>query len=259
MSFKENPKIALIAAKKHRAQEALDYLSYKYNTVTPEEADVIVALGGDGFILHMISSYKNLDKPIYGLNYGTYGFLLNRFSKNNDLIEKIEKARKITLNPLKMICMDMDRNRYVHYAINEISILRQSSQAAKISIYINEQMRLKDLTCDGVLVATPAGSTAYNLSAGGPILPLGSDLLAMTPISPFRPRRWPGALIKSDMEIHFRINEGNKRPAYVTADQKTFRDIQWVTARMDKNISHTLLFDHDQDLEERIFSEQFVS
>lgn len=256
--FKTEPKIAFLSARKYHALEALAVLKNTYAHVEPEEADVIVALGGDGFILSLLHAQQRFLKPIYGLNYGTYGFLLNRFCEEHNLIEKIQHAKMVEFHPLRMLCMDAQGDRHVYYAINEVALLRQSSQAARLSVYIDEELRMKDLTCDGVLLSTPAGSTAYNLSADGPILPLTSDLLALTPISPFRPRRWKGALLKDSMQVHIRINQEHKRPVSLTADHKSVRDIQWVTIKMAKYITHQLLFDPHQHLEERIFTEQFA-
>lgn len=223
----------------------------------PNEADVIVVLGGDGFMLHSIHKFMNIGVPIYGMNCGTVGFLMNRYHQNG-LLKVLNKSKKVTLHPLHMIAVDEDGNSHHGLAFNEVSILRQSKQAAHLKISIDNKVRMNELVCDGALVATPAGSTAYNLSAQGPILPIRSELLALTPISPFRPRRWRGALIDHDSKVNFDVIESKKRPVSAVADFTEIRNVVSVKVKEDSSKHITLLFDGDYSLEERSLNEQFL-
>lgn len=226
-----------------------------------EEADAVVVIGGDGFMLqtlhHMIENGRVI--PAYGVNLGTVGFLMNRFRKGEQLVERINEARSFTVTPLLMEVVTQAGTRHKLHAINEVSLLRQTRQTAKIEVTVNEKVRIPELAGDGVLLATPAGSTAYNLSAGGQILPLGSNLLALTPISPFRPRRWQGAILPDFSRVGFRIREAEKRPVAAVADQTEIRDIASVQAKLARDKELTLLFDRGHSLDERIVAEQFVN
>ncbi len=250
------PRLAFVAAETAEAAEAAARLSARYGSTEPAAADVIVALGGDGFMLDSLHRYRALARPIYGMNRGTVGFLMNSYGED-DLPRRIAQAEKITLNPLRMRATDRAGNCLEALAINEVSLLRQSRQAAKIRIHIDGAVRLEELMCDGVLVATPAGSTAYNLSAHGPIVPLGANVLALTPISAFRPRRWRGALLPLTAEFAFEVLEPDKRPVSAVADHQEAREVVQVTVRSAPDIALTLLFDPEHNLEDRILLEQF--
>ena len=229
-----------------------------YNQYKAEEADVIIPIGGDGFLLKNLHDYNELKKPFFGINYGSIGFLMNS-KKDGDLEKIIETSQETILQPLKMETTDKNKNFFTSIAYNEVSIMRQTHQAAKINIKINDVERMKELICDGVLVSTAAGSTAYNLSAHGSIIPLDSHLLALTPISAFRPRRWRGALLQEKTKIDLNVIDNYHRPASVTADHNEFRDIQSVKIQSsDKNYC-TILFDSTQSMEEKIIKEQFYS
>lgn len=253
-------KLALMHSDTPGAVEGASILRHKHNFVSPREADVIVVLGGDGFLLHTLHDAMRRDapKPVFGMNRGTVGFMMNDWQEN-DLAERVAAALPFTLNPLCMTVTTVSGETIVSPAINEVSLLRETRQAAKIGITIDGKERLEELICDGVLVSTPAGSTAYNLSAHGPILPLGSDLLALTPISPFRPRRWRGALLPQSSVIEFNIREAAKRPVSAVADQLEVRDVATVTVRTDKSKSLIILFDPDYALDDRIVLEQFIT
>ena len=229
-----------------------------YNQFKAEEADVIIPIGGDGFLLKNLHDFNELEKPFFGINYGSIGFLMN--SKTDGNLKKIiETSQETILRPLKMEATDKNKNFFTSIAYNEVSIMRQSHQAAKINIKINNIERMKELICDGVLVSTAAGSTAYNLSAHGSIIPLDSHLLALTPISAFRPRRWRGALLQEKTKIDLNVIDNHHRPSSVTADHNEFRDIKNVKIQSsDKNYC-TILFDSNQSMEERILKEQFYS
>jgi NAD+ kinase len=248
---------ALVAADTGDAQAAIQRLNARYETVAPEEADIIVALGGDGFMLETLHRYLDRGTPIYGMNCGTVGFLMNTFGED-DLPRRLEAAGAVRLHPLAMTARDQKGEEHRALAINEVSLLRQTRQAAKIAIKIDGVVRLAELICDGVLVATPAGSTAYNLSAYGPILPIGGGVLALTPISAFRPRRWRGALLPHSAEVVFEILDHQKRPVSAVADFTEVRDVVEVRVREDRRIALTLLFDPEHNLEERILREQFL-
>ena len=250
--------IGFIASSSSEAQSSLIELSKLYKNVKPENADIIVALGGDGLLLHALETYGRKGTPVYGMNKGTVGFLLNNFSKEN-LFEKINNAELTKINPLIMKATDIHNAEHKGLAINEVSLLRQSRMTAKIAININGKNRLKELICDGVLVATPAGSTAYNLSAHGPILPLNSELLSLTSICAFRPRRWRGALLPKQSEVEFIINEPQLRGVSASAGNKEVRDVKKVNITLSTDISFNILFDPENNLEERFLIEQFSS
>jgi NAD+ kinase len=250
-------KIAFIAAETEPAQKALRNLRRRYGDTTPEKAEVIVTLGGDGTMLETLHRHMDRNVKFYGMNRGTVGFLLNEF-RETGLLKRLEKATSVTLHPLRMRARTVGGEESNAIAINEVSLLRESRQAAKLRIKIDGTVRMKELVCDGVLVATPAGSTAYNLSAHGPIVPIGSGLLALTPISAFRPRRWHGALLPASAEVTIQIVEPTKRPVSAVADYTEVRDVREVKVNEAKDIALTLLFDPEHNLEERILNEQFV-
>ncbi len=250
-------KITFISSNSSNAKKALKKLELKYKSYNDKEANVIVALGGDGLILSLLKKSSNLKKFIYGMNRGTFGFLLNNYSEEN-LINRIKEAKETKINPLEMIAIDKYGNSHKALSINEVSLLRQNKSAAKIKIFVNDKEKMKNLVCDGVMVATPAGSTAYNLSAHGPIIPLGIPLLALTPICPFRPRRWNGALLEEKSNVRFEVIDFNLRPVSVTAGDVEIRDIKSVTIRSKSSSSLKLLFDQEQNLEKKILNEQFL-
>ena len=250
-------RIALVASHGPEAQAELAKLKERYGDVAPEEADVIVALGGDGFMLRTLHRHLSLGKPVYGMKLGTVGFLLNPFHAD-DLPARIARAQPTVMRPLAMHAHSESGTSVEALAFNEVSLLRQTKQAAHIRVSLNGVVRIEELMCDGVLVATPAGSTAYNLSAHGPILPIGSKLLAMTPISPFRPRRWRGAVLPETTEIKFEILDPYKRPVSATADSSEVRDVVEVVIRESTEQTVTLLFAPELNLEERILKEQFT-
>jgi NAD+ kinase len=249
--------IAFVASDADAAREAADALARRYGAVAPEQADVIVALGGDGFMLETL--HKSLPRavPIFGMNRGSVGFLMNEF-REIGLIERLDKAMPVVLHPLRMRATRVDGTEEEALAINEVSLLREARQAAKLRIRINGVVRLDELVCDGVLLCTPAGSTAYNLSVNGPIIPFGAGILALTPISAFRPRRWRGALLPHDATVGIDILEPAKRPVSAVADFTEVRDVGAVEIRVDRAVDLTLLFDPDQHLEERMLKEQFL-
>ncbi|CCH50277.1 NAD kinase [Pseudodesulfovibrio piezophilus] len=249
-------KIACIASRSTKARKGLESLAKRYSFVPVEEADVIVALGGDGFLLATMHEYLHFGVPIYGMNRGTVGFLLNEFSQNA-LEERLNSAQGHTLYPLKMTATSSSGHRLTALAFNEVALLRYSQQSAHIRVSINGQIRLDQLICDGIMLATPAGSTAYNLSARGPIIPLGSNVLALTPVSPFRPRRWDGALLPHTATVEFDIINHQKRPVGASADSFEVRDVNHVIVTEDTSQYATVLFDPGHSLEERIFNEQF--
>jgi NAD+ kinase len=249
-------RIAIVASNAPAAQEALPRLADRYGNARPQDADVIVALGGDGFMLETLHRHLRLGIPVFGMNRGSVGFLMNSYSED-DLAQRIEKANAVALNPLRMQTESESGSRLDALAFNEVSLLRQERQAAKLRLSIDGRVRLPELICDGVIVATAAGSTAYNLSAHGPILPIAAPLLALTPISAFRPRRWRGAILPSSVEVRIEILEGWKRPVSAVADFNEARDVVDVTIREDLERSAHVLFDADHSLEERILSEQF--
>ena len=252
------PRLAFLASQSEDAQAASSALGARFGHVTPEEADVLVPLGGDGFMLQCLHRYANLNKPFYGMKHGTVGFLMNQ-SHAEGLLERIALAEPANLRPLEMVAQTESGTTVHSLAYNEVSLLRQTRQAAHIAVELNGVERLDELICDGVMVATPAGSTAYNFSAGGPILPLGSKVIALTPIAPFRPRRWRGAVLRGDTVASFRVLDPYKRPVSVTADSHEVRDILEVSIREAQDQSAILLFDPEHNLEERILSEHFTS
>ena len=257
MQNRDIENVAFVAADTEQAQQALARLSKSYNAVAPEEADAIVALGGDGTMLETLHRQMHRDIPIFGMNMGTVGFLMNRYDEEN-LMRRLRDARPAVLHPLLMEARRANGELHKALAINEVSLLRQTHQSAKIRIYVDGMMRMEELLCDGVLVATPAGSTAYNLSAHGPIVPLGAPILALTPISAFRPRRWRGALLPHTAEVTFEVLDFDKRPVSAVADYTEVREVAEVRVREDRSVSHTLLFDPDLSLGERILKEQFA-
>ena len=252
-------KWALIVSPTQPAQEAAEMLKPMIDWVPPEEADQAVVLGGDGFMLQTLHQMLNRRTimPVYGMNLGTVGFLMNNWHLD-DLRERVTKARAFKVKPLKMDVETISGASFTLPAINEVSLLRETRQTAKLEIEINGRVMMEELVCDGVLVATPAGSTAYNLSANGPILPLTCNLLALTPISPFRPRRWKGAILPDKMEISIRVLNPEKRPVSAVGDQQEVRDVSRVTVAVDRSQALTMLFDPEHALDERIAMEQFV-
>ncbi|GGD10097.1 NAD kinase [Pyruvatibacter mobilis] len=250
-------KIAFVASPHEEAQDAFTRLTHRYGNVDPADADAVVALGGDGLMLQTLHGQLGTDRPIFGMNRGSVGFLMNDYSEE-DLPARIEAAEQTTIHPLRMRTEDEDGNLHEALAINEVSMLRETYQAAKLRISIDGKTRMEELVCDGLLVATPAGSTAYNLSAHGPILPLGAQLLALTPISAFRPRRWRGALLRHDACVRIDVLEPGKRPVSAVADHQEFRSVRCAHIEEAANISLHMLFDKDRNLDERIITEQFL-
>jgi NAD+ kinase len=254
---KQRKTVGFRAADGPEAQAGLAELKARYEHVSPERADIIVALGGDGFMLETLHVCMARSVPIYGMNLGTVGFLLNSYQENG-LLERLERAVPVPLHPLRMQALRRDGEIEHGLGINEVSLFRETRQAANLRIEIDGVVRLEELVCDGVLIATAAGSTAYNLSAHGPILPVGANLLALTPISPFRPRRWRGALLPSRSRFRISVADPIKRPVRAVADYTEIRDVVEVQAWEDREITLTLLFDPEHNLEERILTEQFV-
>lgn len=249
--------IAFTASKRPEAQEALTRLTQKYGQYEEDKADVIVALGGDGAMLDAMRRRFNDHKPVYGMNRGTVGFLMNEYHED-DLIERIDRAERAMVSPLRMKATDVHDQSFESLAINEVSILRQTAQTAKVRIIVDGQERMAELSCDGVMVATPAGSTAYNLSAHGPILPIGANLLALTPVSAFRPRRWRGALLRHDATVDIQVLEPTRRPVAAAADNQEVRNLATVSIHADRAQHLTMLFDPGHALDERILREQFA-
>jgi NAD+ kinase len=252
-------RLALMPSDTDRAQEAAEALRDGADFVAPDQADALVVLGGDGHMLHCLHQMLDGGRviPAYGLNYGTVGFMMNRPKSSRTLQERVARAKPLVVTPLEMTATTGSGSEESFHAINEVSLLRETRQTAKLEVSVNGKVRLPELYCDGILMATPAGSTAYNLSANGPILPMGSNMLALTPISPFRPRRWRGAIIPDHYEVEFRVLDPQKRPVAAVADQKELRDIQAVRIRVARDKQLQLLFDPGRTLEERIFAEQF--
>ena len=249
-------KINFYSAKTKKANDALKNLKKKYKNYPINKADIIVALGGDGTILSALHKSIKLSKPIFGINRGEYGFLTNPY-KNIDLIKRLKKAKKTEMHVLKMVATKKNGKKSEAMAINEVSLLRNSRHAAKIKIHIDNIVRIKELVCDGILLATPAGSTAYNLSARGQIIPMKSKLLALTPISPFRPRSWRGALINSKSKVTFIILDEKKRSVNVSADFREIKDVKKVEIMEDRSIKLSLLFDPDHNFDKKVLTEQF--
>jgi NAD+ kinase len=249
-------RIAFVASDVPEAQRARRLLVKRYGDARPETADVVVALGGDGLMLATLQRFMNSGKPIYGMHRGTVGFLMNEFSERG-IGERLEAAQVTVIHPLLMRARDAAGRVHRHRAINEVSLFRQTYQAARLRVLVDGKERLAELVADGVMLATPAGSTAYNLSAQGPIIPIGAPLLALTPISPFRPRRWRGALLPDRARVSIEVLEPEKRPVAAVADHDEVRSVQSVEISMDHSISMHMLFDPGHSLDERILSEQF--
>jgi len=250
-------KIAFAASPVPIAQEAMAGLVERYGTVRVEEADVIVALGGDGFMLQTLHGTMGLGAPVYGMNCGTIGFLMNEFEADG-LLDRLAAAEEAVINPLSMQAEADDGSRHTALAINEVSLLRAGPQAAKLRITVDGKVRMRELVCDGALLSTPAGSTAYNYSAHGPILPIGAEVLALTAVAAFRPRRWRGALLPKAAKVRFDVLEPEKRPVRADADSRAVRRVVSVEIRSDPSIAHRLLFDPGHGLEERLIREQFA-
>ena len=253
----ETWKIHFVASQVDQADAAMAKLQSQYGQHELDDAEVIVALGGDGFMLRTLHRFLPAGLPVYGMKLGNVGFLMNRFHEDS-LQNRLQQASIVELNPLCMLAVTEAGNEATALAINEVSLLRQLNQAAHIRILVNGSVKVEDLVCDGVLVSTAAGSSAYNLSAQGPILPLGSEALALTPISPFRPRRWRGAVLPSSARVRFEILDYYKRPVSATADAQEIRNVISVDVFEEKNVTLKLMFDPDHSLEQRILDEQFL-
>jgi NAD+ kinase len=251
------PPIAFVAAKTKEAEAARRMLARLYPHVPPGRAKIVVALGGDGFMLETLRGSIDRDVAVYGMNRGSVGFLMNEF-RARGLFQRLERAERVKLRPLEMVAANVRGRERRALAINEVSLLRMTYQTANLRILVNGVKRLDTLVCDGALIASPAGSTAYNLSAFGPIVPIGARLLALTPISPFRPRRWRGALLPASSTIEFRVLEPEKRPVAAVADSFEVRDVARVVVRESRRHSCTIMFDPEHNLEERILREQFM-
>ncbi|OHX66631.1 NAD kinase [Flammeovirga pacifica] len=250
-------KLAFLKSGSPKSDEAFQLLTSVHKNYAVDEADVVVALGGDGFLLQVLHTYPDLDKPVFGMNRGTLGFLLNEYKDDVDLLERINNSQDVHLCPISVDIED-DKGEHFHYkAYNEVSVIRYSGQSANLEISVNGKVALDMLNADGVLVATPAGSTAYNFSAHGPIIPLNANLLALTPVSPFRPRRWKGALLPNDVVIEIKNLDPQKRPIGAAADAKEVKNAVHVKVWQDNRDTRHLLFDKDQSLEDRILKEQF--
>lgn len=251
-------KISILISPTKEAKNAANILLNKYKFVSPSNADILIILGGDGTMLNKLHCYINDNKPFYGMNCGSVGFLMNRFNPEY-LMERLKKAKSSILRPLHMKAKTKQGKTYNALAINEVSLIRKSSQAAKIQVLVDKNERLKELVCDGILLSTPAGSTAYNFSAHGPILPIGADLLALTPISAFRPRHWRGALLPHKSSVIFKIINVEKRPVNAVADFYEIHDVIQVSIKESSKKKINILFDPEHPLEERIISEQFIT
>ncbi|MCQ2913955.1 MAG: NAD kinase [Alphaproteobacteria bacterium] len=249
-------KLYFTADKTEKAQDAFAYLTKTFGQYSASKADVIVPLGGDGFLLKTMHKYITKGIPFYGLNLGNVGFLLNNYNPDR-FLEDLENSQSAILHPLKMTAISANKEMEA-LALNDVSLFRHSSQAADISISINGIERLADLICDGVLISTPAGSTAYNFSVRGPVLPLNSNVLALTPVSPFRPRRWQGSILTQDTEVLFKIHQPYKRPVNAVADYMELKQVSEVKVLMDKSVEIHLLFDVKYNLQDRIMDEQFI-
>lgn len=254
--FPDKVRLGFVASPAPEARAALRRLSKRYNAVAPEEATIIIALGGDGLMLQTLHRFMRSDIPIYGMHRGSVGFLMNEYGED-DLLERLQRAKLSVIHPLCMQAENTKGETSNALAINEVHLFRQTAQSAHLAIAIDGKERLSELVCDGVLVSTPAGSTAYNLSVGGPILPLKARLLALTPISPFRPRRWRGALLPNRAQVKLSVLEAEKRPVSAVADHTEFRHVLTVIVREERGIGLKLLFDPGHALEERILAEQF--
>ena len=250
-------KIAIVASNAKDAQESFEALNLQYHNHPVDQADVIVALGGDGFMLHILHDTQHLPIPVYGMNRGTVGFLMNEYSPDR-LAERLAEAEEALINPLLMKATRMEGTIHEALAINEVSMLRAGPQAAKLQISVDGRVRLPELVCDGALLSTPAGSTAYNYSAHGPILPIGSEVLALTAVAAFRPRRWRGALLPKEAHVEIDVLDPEKRPVHADADSRSVSDVVKVSIRSEPNVVHRILFDPGHGLEERLLREQFV-
>lgn len=250
-------RLAIAASSEPAAQQARADLCERYPVVELDQADVLVALGGDGFMLRTLHRLGGRPLPVYGMKCGSVGFLMNRYTAD-DLVERLQRAQYVTLNPLRMIVATESGQSVTALAINEVSLLRQSNQAAHVRVLVNGVERVAEMIGDGILLSTAAGSTAYNLSAHGPILPLGTEAVALTPISPFRPRRWRGAILPSSARVRFEVLNHYKRPVSATADAHEVRNVTCVEVELAHDVSHHLLFDPEHSLEERILAEQFL-
>ena len=250
-------KLSFVASHAPVAQTSCKELAGRYGNVALEQADAIVALGGDGFMLSVLHDYQNLGVPIYGMNRGTVGFLMNEYAPHG-LIGRLERAEEAVIHPLRMRAHCVDGHEVEALAINEVSLLRQGAQAAKLRVLVDGRLRMPELVCDGALLAKPAGSTAYNYSAHGPILPIGAEILALTAVAAFRPRRWRGALLPMTANVRFEVLEAEKRPVSAVADGQEAREVKWVEIESAPDVTHRILFDPDHGLEERLIAEQFV-
>jgi NAD+ kinase len=251
------PRVAFVASDAEAAQQALAELQRRYGAGEPERAEIIVPLGGDGFMLETLHRFIASGKPIFGMHRGSVGFLMNPY-RLEGLYERLAAAQPVQLHPLEMTAWQEDGPCQRAIAFNEVSLLRESRQAAKLRVSVDEVVRLEELMADGILLSTPVGSTAYNLSAHGPIIPLGAGILALTPISAFRPRRWRGALLPHGARVRIDALETDKRPVSAVADFTEVRDITSVAIHENRDIAMTLLFDREFNLEERVFKEQFL-
>lgn len=250
-------RISFVASDAQLARAARDRLAAKYGEVPLDEADMVVALGGDGFMLQTLHAVEGREVPVYGMNRGTVGFLMNAF-REGDLRERIDRAEHFVINPLRMRAAPVAGGIEEALAINEVSLLRMGPQAAKLRVSVDGKVRIEELVCDGALVATPAGSTAYNYSAHGPVLPIGAEVLALTAIAPFRPRRWRGALIPKGARVRFDVIDPEKRPVRTDADSRPVQDVAWVEVASEPTVRHHLLFDPGHGLDERLIREQFA-
>lgn len=253
----QTPKIAFAASDTQPAVEAKDILEKRYGNYDPKDADVIVALGGDGFMLQTLHTTQSLNLPVYGMNCGTIGFLMNEFA-GEGLTARLMEAEEEVINPLAMRAETVEGKVHNALAINEVSLLRAGPQAAKLKIVVDGKVRMEELVCDGALLSTPAGSTAYNYSAHGPILPIGSDVLALTAVAAFRPRRWRGALLPKSAHVRFEVQEVDKRPVMAEADSRAVNNVKVVEIHSDASVSHRILFDPGHGLQERLIREQFA-
>lgn len=252
-------RLAVTASQGPRVKDAFAEMLGAHDWVDWADAEALVVLGGDGYMLHVLHQMLDHGRviPAFGINHGTVGFLMNKAKSSRPIADRVGKAKRIAVAPLKMTAITHSGEEYSYHAFNEVSLLRETRQTAKLEVLVNGKRRMAELACDGVIVATPAGSTAYNLSANGPILPLDCNMLALTPISPFRPRRWRGAILPDESHVTFRVLEPDKRPVAVVADQKEVRDVAEVHISIARELQLTLLFDRSSSLDERIFAEQF--
>lgn len=250
-------RIRFVASDAPTAQEAQTRLTARYGSVAADDADVIVALGGDGFMLQALHAAQDTGLPVYGMNRGTVGFLMNSYSEER-LPERLAAAEQTVINPLRMRAETVDGRREEALAINEVSLLRSGPQAAKLRVLVDGRLRMEELVCDGLLVATPAGSTAYNYSAHGPVLPIGSEVLALTAIASFRPRRWRGALLPKAAVVRIEVIEPERRPVRADADSRPVKNVAWVEVTSEALVRHHLLFDPGHGLDERLIREQFA-